>query len=774
MIIKDLYQKYYILAAVLFILQLPILLHAESQNVALGKACKFSPAPNYPLTTDEGDIYQLTDGKIEQSLWYESCRDKTVGWLGQGLIEIVIDLKSSAFVETIKVYTVGGGRAGAEYPEYVAVMISDDGTRYSLSSLADSSGYDFSVRGLAKPRVMQADIKDSCRFVKFLVRPTGNLFFTDEIEVLASNGKGKDKRTFLTNEEAINLIERQRQLKRNIATLRDTIRSEKYEVNDVIVGIDTFDRYLLTVDKFTDEYLSNIENGFNKIRSKYLASKFKSDWFYNISEPLDILRYETLPEKKDESTTLYFYQWQNEHCIRTFNLVNCTDAVATFKISASPLNGGGKYIASDNFLEVRRAVYIVSKNTGYFADPLVLQGNKSFPVKPGETVQIWVDFYSKGLSSGNYIAALSVTATGDSISTPNKTIPIEIEVTDKVFPKKVEFKSCSWDYLIADKTIFTSNNYNPQDAIKDLNSHYINVTCIPPRVIYNYTSAPKSLKYGGSKLLNNELKLREKFYKLVFLAIEGYKSKFGEFRTHEWELNFKFFLGQLVNTMHENGCDYNDFAIYPFDEYIGDDYIYVAKIIREFDPKLKIFANCYGQGPKDFRKVFGLVDIWCLPMELSLKNPAWLEELKKVSDKVWCYGGAPKELYVARTEIYYQANYKGFYRLEPIKAIALGMTGAGFWVYTDWKGGHWNDTIQSYGVVYDGREAPEDCILETIVPSTRWQLWREGIEDAVCLSGHKDLLDELMRQSDKTITSDYIMELRKRADKVQKQNNTTN
>ncbi len=767
-----LYKKNFkILAVVFLVLQAQRLLYAEPQNIALGKACKFRPAPNYSLCTDDNDIYQLTDGKIGRSLWYGAYKGKTVGWMNQGLIEIVIDLKSSAFIEAIKVYTVGGGRAEVEYPESVAVMISDDGTRYSLSSLVDSSGYDFGIHGLAKPKVMQADINDSCRFIKFLVRPTGNLFFCDEIEVLASHGKGKDKRTFLTNEEAINLIERKKQLKRNISALRDAIQSENPEVNDVIVSANNFGRYLLMVYKFTDEYLSGIENGFNKLRSKYLANKFKSNWFYFVSEPLNVLRYETLPDKKDESKTLSFYQWQNEHCIRTFNLVNGTDSVATFKVSVSPLSCNGKFISSDDFFEIRRAVYIVSKNTGYFADPLVLQGDKPFSVKPSETVQIWVDFYSKGVSGGTYIAALAITASGNSISTSNKTIPIEIEVADKVFPEKMSFKSCNWAY-ITDKTIFTS--YKPQAAIQDLNSHYINVTVIPPGKIYNYTSTNNTLKYNISTLLNYELKLRENSYKLLFLGLKGHKSRFGKFKTDEWESNFKFFLGQLVNSMHTNGCDYDDFAIYPFDEYIGDDYIYVGKIIRKFDPKLKIYANCYGEGPKDFRKVIGLVDIWCPPIRLSLDNRAWLEELKKVSNEVWCYGGASKETYVARTEFYYRANYISFYRLTPIKAIALGMTGAGFWVYSDWDGGHWNDTIQSYGVVYDGREAPDDCVFETIVPSKRWQLWREGIEDAVCLSEHKDLLDELLRQSDKTITSEYLMELRKRADKVQKSNKLMN
>ena len=100
----------------------------------------------------------------------------------------------------------------------------------------------------------------------------------------------------------------------------------------------------------------------------------------------------------------------------------------------------------------------------------------------------------------------------------------------------------------------------------------------------------------------------------------------------------------------------------------------------------------------------------------------------------------------------------------PIVAVSLGMTGTGFWVYQD-KAGWTEDTLGAHGVVYNGSQNPDkDCYPEMIVPSKRWQQWRQGVEDAVCLSGHKDLLNEFFRTPNTKLSSEYLTSLRKRAD----------
>jgi hypothetical protein len=95
------------------------------------------------------------------------------------------------------------------------------------------------------------------------------------------------------------------------------------------------------------------------------------------------------------------------------------------------------------------------------------------------------------------------------------------------------------------------------------------------------------------------------------------------------------------------------------------------------------------------------------------------------------------------------------------------MTGTGFWVYQDEGSSGWiKDKFGDYGVIYDGSKNPDsNCFPEMIVPSKRWQQWREGVEDAVCLSGHKELLDEFFGTPSSKLSSEYLTGLRKRADR---------
>jgi hypothetical protein len=107
-----------------------------------------------------------------------------------------------------------------------------------------------------------------------------------------------------------------------------------------------------------------------------------------------------------------------------------------------------------------------------------------------------------------------------------------------------------------------------------------------------------------------------------------------------------------------------------------------------------------------------------------------------------------------------------FWRLLPIVAAYHKMSGVGFWVYQDGDCSGWiKDKFGDYGVIYDGSQNPDNnCFPEVIVPSKRWQQWREGIEDAVCLSEHQKLLDEFFHAPSFKLSSDYLTGLRKRAD----------
>ncbi|MCD6361190.1 MAG: DUF4091 domain-containing protein, partial [Armatimonadetes bacterium] len=58
-----------------------------------------------------------------------------------------------------------------------------------------------------------------------------------------------------------------------------------------------------------------------------------------------------------------------------------------------------------------------------------------------------------------------------------------------------------------------------------------------------------------------------------------------------------------------------------------------------------------------------------------------------------------------------------------------GITGQGFWCYADAHGSNWDPYDEGkgdYSPVYDGDE-------RELIPSRRWEAWREGVEDYTLL-----------------------------------------
>ena len=61
----------------------------------------------------------------------------------------------------------------------------------------------------------------------------------------------------------------------------------------------------------------------------------------------------------------------------------------------------------------------------------------------------------------------------------------------------------------------------------------------------------------------------------------------------------------------------------------------------------------------------------------------------------------------------------------------------------------------SYGVVYGSANAPIDTHGEMIVPSRRWEVWREGVEDYQYLATLQGKIDRM-----RTFAPDGVIEAR--------------
>lgn len=709
-------------------------------NLALHKSYTFSPKPNYRLCTDELDVIQLTDGKTYGSRWTEKS---TVGWdKAESPAEIVIDLGKRSAVYEVRIHTVGGGFANVEFPEYAAVLLSNDGREFQFGGLITSREL-ANVRGFRWPGIARTlkveNINAVGRYVKVVIRAEGRYVFLDEIEVLGEQLSvtkhvklRNDLEVFKTSEELLSRIEEHFQLGENIAATVKAVKENQarlpVELSEKILSrleILAQKADVPTNKMYSTRELLSIKGELGKIRARIYQAVYKRPFACLPANPMEIV-YEKKMCFQKNLKEIAVWLWRNEYESAAFNIVNCADEAITMSVSISPLAGPtGKMVDSDSTFTVRRAVYVKSRprwsRVASIADALVLQGERPFVLQPGELTQIWLTVFNPALTAGDYKGSLAVAASPGPKKLPIETIKLNLKVENITFPQDVTLNTCTWDE-------YTWYNPVTEDVMpvvsEDLQAHYVNVSVIHPYLIPGLRLNDKySHKFG------KELQVKDfaRTYLLYFEWWSGRKDsgRFGKWMSPGWKREFSAWLRRLVALLKEKGIGYERFALYPFDEALCDEFYQVAKLIKQVDPKIRIYANNFGKGPRDFIRFRNLIDIWCPHWVHCKAHPEWLATIRSFGKEIWTYGGEAKA--PAKTRPPY-----GYYRLIAWDAFKWGQTGVGFWVYIDRKVHAWNDTLRPvgyYAVIYGADGSPVDTCGEKIIPSRRWEVWREGIED---------------------------------------------
>jgi hypothetical protein len=400
--------------------------------------------------------------------------------------------------------------------------------------------------------------------------------------------------------------------------------------------------------------------------------------------------------------------WQCEYESAAINVLNCSDKDLQVSAHLSPARGPkGIIVDSRKTFTIRRAIYVNERKAGSIADALVLQNEREFSIEPGETVQLWITVFNPTLGPGTYEATITVKAKQiNGIHFPDEKLRINMTIEPIKLGADVALNCCVWAY----PTIYQTTKNSLAEAIRDLQLHYTNV------FVVDRWSLPFPRKQFAIQMNN---------YPKTYLFFFGFSEKnldlgrFGEWMTPSWKRNFSSWLIKWVEHLKKTGLDYDRFAMYPFDEMLGDEFYKLAKLIKSADPKIRIYANSFGKGPADFKRFRNLVDIWCFAKNKCNQHPDWLAQVKGFGKDVWMYQSLGPS----------KANHPySYYRLKPWWAFKHGLTGAGFWVYIDYG---YDDSWDGagYGVVYGSAKSPVNTGGENIVPSRRWQAWREGIED---------------------------------------------
>ena len=744
------------------------------QNLALHKNYTLSPKPNYHLCTDKSDVIQLTDGRTSGSQWTDKS---TVGWQkAEPVVEIVIDLAKKFVIYEVQLHTIGGGFADVEFPEFAAVLLSDDNRKFWFAGLVSSKDLE-SVRARGYRGVSRTmnvgNINASGRYIKLVIRPKWRYVFLDEVEVFgdslsaARNIKLRnDLEMFETSEKLLKRIDSYLQLSENAAATLKSVKANRSKLSRQFSEkmFSELEREAQKAD--TPTKLLAIKEQVGKTRAGIYKAVYEKPFVCLPANPMEMVFEKEMP-LRESTKDISVQMWQNEYESAAFNIVNCSDETMIMAVSISPLLGpADKKIDSKRTFTVRRAIYVKGSTVGSIADALVLQAERPFNLQPGELTQVWLTIFNPMLTAGSYKGRVAVWAkTNNGKNLPIETIPINIEVQKHTFPEDVALNTCNWAYYKV---------ASAAEMAEDLHNHRINDYTVPPQDLpfLRFSSdRPGVVRKPNFAKLDNALQYHN-YAKTYLLCLDFNSSKkdhgrFGNIKwmTPEWKAVFSQWLKNLVKHLNNAGIGYDRFALYPFDESLCDDFYKLAKLIKATDPKIRIYANSFGKGPKDFMRFRELIDIWCLQDSHCERHPQWLEQIKEFGKQVWTY----ECLRPMKAKDPYS-----YYRLLPWRAFKRGQTGAGFWIYyygLNFKTGTvpWDDTLRPRGfsgVVYGRGGSPVPGLTENIVPSRRWQAWREGVEDyqylfevqkAIDLIGTENPARAKQAQKSLKATVDYVL-----------------
>jgi len=735
-------------------------------NLALHKTYTLRPNPDYPLCTDELDSKQLTDGKKHGSDWRNKS---TVGWRVNENPEIIFDLEKSELIDQVNICTAGGGAGNAYCPDFVVILVSSNGSSFVCAGAV--MGRDTGSRQANLSQVAYTltakNLRTQGRYVKIILQPGSSYVFLDEIEIIGPDSTAEYPVAQMQPEpvkdtaKLFEIAEKQIQLKHNFESTEKYIEQQKVtESNWSNIKTDIS----LVGERFceSDRLLSVSEqneftNELGLIRARLYKEIYKKSYVCLQANSMDELTKAAIISDAAPAGSLDLAIWQAEYESAAVNIINCSNEPILVTASISPITGPNSIqFESKSTFTIRRGEFIKARRLGLIADALILQGQRQFQLNAGQVSQLWFTAFNPELKSGNYLASLGVLAvTMDGKELPTTVIPINLKVYPITFPKKIPLNVCNWAYPM--RSDITKNNI--AETAKDLKDHYTNVFVIPPADLPMPQIGSTAKSLDTQSFSQTDKLISANSYAETYLFFLGFKPErkdsgcFGSWMSQSWKRSFRIWIQRWVDHLKETGIGYDRFAMYPFDETLGDEFYQLAKEIKVIDPNIRIYANSFGQGTDDFMRFKDLVDIWCFSLPQCQAHPQWLETVKGFGKKVWLYDGIGPG----------KANDPySYYRLMSWWAFKFGITGAGFWVYVDpTKEQNWDDTgmaMGHYGVVYGASANTDYKSSEQIIPSRRWEAWREGVEDYVYLKRFEEIIRKL-NKNDSYIKEQLLKQL---------------
>lgn len=343
----------------------------------------------------------------------------------------------------------------------------------------------------------------------------------------------------------------------------------------------------------------------------------------------------------------------------------------------------------------------------------------SITVAPWQAAQLWIAVDATGLAPGAYTGAITLAPITPGVAAQQA--PLEVRVRSLALDGRSPLASCQWAYLDA---AITADKM--QQAADDLLAH---LTTVFPFV--GTATAPPKADAQGNLLAPLDFTAHDALFDLYhrpkghLLYLTGSPRLSGavEMFSPAWEKVCAAWLKGMAEHARALGLDYKDWAWYPIDE-AGKkeipDLLRAAQFAKSVDPRIQVYYDFF-QGPldvtlDDLKRLNPYIDIWQphrgIVEEAIPENVARMDFLRSTGKATWMYdtAGAAHAL-----------SPSGYYRSQGWLAWQKRITGVGFWTYNATANDQWQaGNQQEYLVIYQGSE---------IVPSKRWEAYRDGIED---------------------------------------------
>jgi len=439
------------------------------------------------------------------------------------------------------------------------------------------------------------------------------------------------------------------------------------------------------------------------------------------AQPYAAFDSDAVPESPSVATLAVTLCRNEKHPI-ALNIFNFRNEQLPLRILAGDLkaDGGDTVAPAQQALTLRRVVFAPSTNGRLYADALPqLDVINNISVTPWEAAQLWIGVDAGGLAPGVYRGEITLDPITPGIETVK--MPLEITVRRIALEGRSPLASCQWAYLDAGTTADKM-----QEAADDLLAHY---TTVFPFV--GASAVPPNADAEGNLLAPLDFTAHDALFNmyhrpkgwLLYLTGSPQLSGALEMFSPAWEKLCATWLKAMAAHAQSLGLDYKDWAWYPIDE-AGREQIpnllRAAKFAKSVDPRIQMYYDFF-QGPvevrlDDLKQLAPYIDIWQphrgIVEEQIPEDVTRMDFLRSTGKQVWIYDTAGGS---------HSLSPCGYYRSQGWLAWQKRINGVGFWTYNTTATDQWQaGNEQEYLVIYQGRE---------IVPSKRWEAYRDGIED---------------------------------------------